>query len=148
MHSIVECPGLRHIMHCIVGRNRRSSSVGSARWRAPIINHELFLCMSMTRSMTWPIMLVRKSITAHTVRRGSWSAARNIAFASTSGGARVSWLCILLEPNHELLDGFCRILPCSVDLSNNLSLIHLFVEKTLSSCYALRMWKEAGLQGS
>ena len=90
VHSIAECPALRQVVHCIACRKRRSSSVGNVRWSAPIVSHELVFSISLTLSMTWSIVLVRKSITAHTVRRGSRSAARNIALASASGGARLS----------------------------------------------------------
>ena len=93
VQSTVEWPEFRHVVHCNAWRNLRSSSFERARCRAPINVKELCLSISSTRSMTWSIVLVWKSNTAHIVLRGSRKAARNTAFASSSGGALVNWLC-------------------------------------------------------
>ena len=128
MHSSVECPGFKHVVHCTALRNRRSFSVGKARWSAPIVSHKLVFSISMSWSMTWLIMLVRKSMTAHTVRRGSRSAARNIAFASSLVAFALSGF-VFVGPSHELLYGFHWFLLYGVEFSDHFLLFLLFVEE-------------------
>ena len=93
VQSTVEWPEFRHIVLCDSWQNVRSSSFGRARCSAPIDIKELCLSIYNTRSMTWSIVLVWKSSTAHIVLRGSRRAARNTAFASSSGSALFNWLC-------------------------------------------------------
>ena len=94
VHSNMECTGSRHVVHCNAWRNQRSSSLGSAGWRAPIDIQEMFLSISNMWSITWSIILVRKSSTTHIVQRGSQSVARNTTLTSSSsvGG----WQAMLL----------------------------------------------------
>ena len=80
VQSIVEWPELRHVVRCKACRNLKSSSFGSALCSIPNDINEMFLSISSTRSMTWSIVLVRKSRTPHIVLSGSLNAAKNTTF--------------------------------------------------------------------
>ena len=98
VQSTVEWPEFRHVVHCKACRNLRSCSFGRAQCSAPNNMKELCLSISNTRAMTWSIVLVWKSSTAHIVLRGSRKAARKTSFASSSGGALVNWMCNVWNP--------------------------------------------------
>ena len=129
VQSTVEWPEFRHVVHCNTCRNLRSSSFGRARCSAPIDIKELCLSISSTRSMTWSIVLVWKSSTAHIVLRGSCKEVRNTAFSSSSRGALVNWLfgqC--LEVDNKLGHGLLFLLVSGVKLIDEFSLFHLSME--------------------
>ena len=80
VHSNVEWSESRHVVHYTAYWNHRSSSQGSARCRAPH-SHVITVLGPIHfhhPSMTWSMVLVRKSSTASIVRSGSRSAAKKL----------------------------------------------------------------------
>mgnify|MGYP007007716125 CR=1 FL=1 len=89
VHSKAECPGLRHVVHCMACLKRDSSAVGRASCSDDMdILWALF--NRKTRLMTSSMGCPDKSISCNVVRSGSLSPVRNISVSSSGVGERVS----------------------------------------------------------
>ena len=89
VHSNAECPGLRHVVHCIAFLKRVSSVVGRASC-SDDMDMLWVLSNRKTLLMTSSIACPDKSIRCSVVRSGSRSPVRNISVSSSGMAERVS----------------------------------------------------------
>ena len=96
LHSIVEWPVLRQVVHWTACRKYNSSIVGKLLCSVDIFILFLPVCvwsMASTLSITWSIDWFLKLNTARVVQRGSRIASRNISFNSSFGILFKIWSC-------------------------------------------------------